>query len=250
MANGFRAIPITNTITVRQLLNHTSGIYDFTDHPSYWAMVSKTNKFYTPAEVLALVQMPYFAPGRGWHYSNTGFTLLGLIAEAASQNPAAEQIRTRFLEPLQLRGVYLQGSERPSGDRAHGFSAHYTGSLEDITSHPLWPVEYPVAWTAGAMASTAYDLALWMRALYGGDVLSAESLREMTKWVPGSSPVYGLGTMRLNSSKGEFWGHIGGITGFTSWAGHSPTLKVTVVVLVNQDSDYYSSIWNGLVNAL
>jgi D-alanyl-D-alanine carboxypeptidase len=241
---------ITNTITIRQLLNHTSGVYDFTENPAYWPMVSQTNKVYTPQEVLALVKAPYFPPGGGWHYSSTGYILLGLIAEAISQESVASQIRSRFLEPLQLRSTYLEGSELASGERAHGFSINYTGTLDDIFNHPLWPVEYPVAWTAGAMTSTAYDVARWTRALYGGEVLTPASLSAMTTWVAGSSPTYGLGTMRLTSSKGDFWGHVGGITGYTSWAGHSPTRNLTVIVLINQDNDYFSAIWRALVDAL
>jgi D-alanyl-D-alanine carboxypeptidase len=212
--------------------------------------VSQTNKVYTPQEVLTWVKAPYFPPSGGWHYSSTGFILLGLIAEAVGQDAVARQIRSRFLEPLQLRSTYLEGSEPGSGERAHGFSINWSGLLDDIFNLPLWPVEYPVAWTAGAMTSTAYDVARWIRALYGGEILSPASLSAMTQWVAGSAPAYGLGTMRLTSSKGDFWGHIGGFTGYTSWAGHSPSRNVTVVVLINQDNDFFPSIWRGLVDAL
>lgn len=241
---------ITNTVTIRHLLSHTSGIYNFTENPNYWPMVSKTNQVYTPQEVLGLVKSRYFLPGKGYHYSNTGFILLGLIAEAAGQNSVAHQIRSLFLQPLELPGIYLEGSEPALGERAHGFSVNYTGSPKDITTYPLWPVEYPVAWTAGAMTATAYDLARWTRTLYGGHVLNEKSVAEMTKWTSQSGSEYGLGTLRFSTSKGDFWGHSGGITGYLSIAAHSPTRQLTVVVLVNQDNVDVGAIWNALVSAL
>ncbi|MHC1767418.1 MAG: serine hydrolase domain-containing protein [Verrucomicrobiia bacterium] len=241
---------ITNVITIRQLLSHTSGVFNLTESPNYWPMVTRTNKVYAHDEALGLVGARNFLPGKGYRYSNTGFILLGLVAEAASQDSAAHQIRSRFLEPLHLAGIYLEGAEEASGDRAHGFTASYTGSLQDVTTNSIWRVEYPVAWTAGAMTSTAYDLALWIRALYGGHVLSDNSLGEMTKWTSLSGSTYGLGTMRISSSKGEFWGHNGGITGYLSVAGHSPTRHTTVVVLVNQDTVDVGAIWGALVNTL
>jgi D-alanyl-D-alanine carboxypeptidase len=107
-----------------------------------------------------------------------------------------------------------------------------------------------VAWTAGAMTSTAYDLALWIRALYGGDVLSDASLAQMTTWSSQSSSSYGLGTERFTTAKGEFWGHSGAITGYASLGVYSPTRRVTVVALVNQDTADVGAIWRALVNAL
>jgi D-alanyl-D-alanine carboxypeptidase len=241
---------VTNVITIRQLLDHTSGVYNFTENANYWPMVTRTNKVYAHDDALALVGGRYFAPGKGYHYSNTGFILLGLVAEAVTGDSADHQLRSRFLEPLQLNSTYLEGAEQASGDRAHAYTQNYTGSVQDVLTNAIWQVEYPVAWTAGAMTSTAYDLALWIRALYGGDVVSKSSLAEMTKWTSQSNSGYGLGTGRMNTAKGDFWGHSGGITGYLSLAGHSPTRHMTVVVLLNQDTADPGTIWVALVNAL
>ena len=100
------------------------------------------------------------------------------------------------------------------------------------------------------MVSTANDLAHWIQALYGGSVLKPESLNEMTKWTSLSGSTYGLGTVRMTSSKGEFWGHEGEITGYLASGAYSPTRQVTVIVLINQDNSDSVAIWNGLVNAL
>jgi D-alanyl-D-alanine carboxypeptidase len=105
-------------------------------------------------------------------------------------------------------------------------------------------------WTAGGIVSTAYDLARWIEVLYGGRVLKPDSLTEMTKWSALSGSNYGLGTLRVASSKGEFWGHDGGLPGFRSYAGYCPTCRFTVVVLVNQDDADAASVWSALVKAL
>lgn len=240
---------ITNAITIRQLLSHTSGVYNFTENPNYGPMVM-SNKVYAHTDALALVGSRDFLPGKGYHYSNTGFILLGLVAESATHDTVAHQFRTRFLEPLHLTSTYLEGAEEASGERAHGFTVSYTGLVQDAQTNSIWQVEYPVAWTAGAMTSTAYDLANWMRALYGGEVVSAASLAAMTKWSTLSGLSYGLGTARVNTSKGEFCGHSGGITGYLSLAAHCPARGATVVVLVNQDNVDPGVIWSALVTNL
>ena len=243
---------ITNTITIRQLLSHTSGVYNFTENPAYWPMVSETNQIYTPQDTLALVQAPDFLPGQGFHYSNTGFILLGLIAESATHAPVASEIRRRFLDPLELRTVYMEGAEPASGQRAHGFSYNYTNHLEDISARAWW-VEYPVAWAAGAMTSTSYEVAQWVGALYGGRVLQPTSIEQMTNCTTlsiSSGLPYGLGTMRFSTARGDFWGHRGRITGYAALAAYSPSRKTTVAVLVNQDAVDIDAIWLALVNAL
>jgi len=154
------------------------------------------------------------------------------------------------LEPLGLKSVYLEGREPSSGIRAHGFSTRYTGKLSDIALEPNWGVEYSAAWIAGAPTGTALDVARWMRALYGGELLEATSLAAMTKWTSQSDFTYGLATARLQSSRGDFWGHNGGILGFRTRAGHSPSRKMTVVVMINRDDADPRASWDALVSAL
>jgi D-alanyl-D-alanine carboxypeptidase len=239
---------ITSTATIRQLLGHTSGIHNFTENPEFLTLLKTPDAQFTAADALALVQAPYFDPGGGFHYSNTGYLLLGQIAEAVAQDTVDAQFRTRFLQPLGLPSIYLEGAEPGTGERAHGHSSFYTGTTEDITVDPVWRVGYPLAWTAGAMTATAYDLARWLRALYGGNVVSEESLSQMTAWYSASTK-YGLGTERIVSRLGEFWGHGGTITGYCVMAGHCPERDLTMVVLANQEGDI-SLIWNLLVTAL
>jgi D-alanyl-D-alanine carboxypeptidase len=245
---------ITNTITIRQLLNHTSGIYNFTENPALWpAIMANTN--YTHMDCFRFVKPSYFPPGKGYHYSTTGFTLLGLVAEAAGRDSVERQIRSRFLEPLHLTGTYFKGAEPATGESAHGFTTQYTGKLQDVTTNTLWQAEYNLAWTGGALTSTAYDTALWTHALYGGSVLSKSSLADMTKWTPESGSGHGLGTFRYSTSRGDFWGHSGGIAGYGSLAGYSPTLDCTVVMLMNEYTRDTSdaalwNIWLALIEAL
>jgi D-alanyl-D-alanine carboxypeptidase len=253
---------VTNTITLRQFLNHTSGVFDLFENPALWrqdiemsyrSMLGDHTKHYTPAEALAYVKRPYFAPGKGWHYSNSGYILLGLIAEAVTQRLIASEIRARFLEPLQLRSPYLRIGEPATRELAHPFSdVDGVGGLDDMSALPTTGM-YSLAWAAGGMFSTALDLARWVRALYGGAVLRPDSLAQMTQWVPYNTspfPGYGLGTMRLSTTKGDFWGNGGLMPGYFSSSGHSPTRHITVVVLINQDHVNQGAIWLALINAL
>jgi D-alanyl-D-alanine carboxypeptidase len=255
---------ITNRITLRQLLNHTSGIYEFGENATIWredfglgyrSMQGDHTKHYTPEEALSYVKRPYFAPGKGYHYSNTGYILLGLIAEAITQRPLASEIRSRFLEPLQLTSVSLAPFEPPTGELALAFTdVDGKGGLDDMTGLPTTGM-YSLYSAPGGMFSTAIDLARWVRALYGGTVLKPESLTEMTRWAPNSGAPYpwsgyGLGTVRWSTAKGDFWGNAGQMPGFFSQSGHSPTRNITVVVLVNQDHVDTGPIWRTLVNAL
>jgi D-alanyl-D-alanine carboxypeptidase len=240
---------ITNSITIRQLLSHTSGVSDFYQNPKFWPLVSKTNHLYLPADTLQLVEKPQSLPGKGFYYSDSNFVLLGMIAEVVTSSLVEVEIRRRFLGPLQLRSTFFRAAEPDSGERAHPFSANYTGSVIDVSDRP-WLSEWSMEWTAGGMMATAYDLAHWIQALYGGTVLKPESLTAMTQWTSLSGSEYGLGTLRLTGAKGEFWGHGGGITGYQSIAGYAPSHKTTVVLLANQDTEDLLAIWNSLLNGL
>lgn len=212
-------------VTVRQLLGHRSGIFDMTAHPQFSSDVAQdaTRKF-TPEETVAYSdRSPYFAPGEGFAYSNTGYNLLGLIAEKATKSSIHEEIRRRFLDPFNLNTTYLEVAEEATGEAAHGYEGGIDQTEISRTS------EYSFAWAAGAMVSTAPDIARWMEALYGGKVLSEESVNAM---IPEGG--YGLGTGRFESSSGgTYFGHNGGIPGYHSYAVYSPESKVSIVLLYN-----------------
>ena len=228
--------PNANRFTLRQLLNHTSGIYNYFENPRYEALVfRRPTHRWTISEILALVGKPYFAPGAGYHYSNTNYVLLGLAAERATRSSLGTEIRRRFLAPLAMRDTFFQGEEPVSLRGAMGYlydgpAGRFEGLADGTNTRPNTSAA-TVAWAAGAMVSTAHDVATWARALYGGSVLSPGSLTQMLQF---GRYGYGLGA-RLSTLAGQdAWGHTGSLRGFTAAAEHFPGQKVTVAVTTNR----------------
>ena len=211
--------PNARSISLRQLLNHTSGLYNYFEHPDYERLVFKrpTHRWTIP-EILGLVEAPYFAPGRGYHYSNTNYVLLGLVAEKASGSSLGTEIRRRFLAPLGLRDTYFHGEEAVPVRGAMGYlysgGGRFSG-LWDGTSYRPNRSAATVAWAAGAMSSSAEDVARWAAALYGGRVLRSTSLAAM---LDAGRYSYGLGARVTTLAGQHAWGHTGSLRGFTGAA--------------------------------
>ncbi len=205
---------INSNITLKQLLNHTGGIYNFTNHPDFAdSLNADPARIWTPDELLTrFVDAPDFSPGNGWNYSNTGFVLAGMIIEAATGNPYYEEIRTRFLTHLGMTQTVLWPHEALPNPSVHLWQDQ-GGTLVDLMAQN-YPLEglFSAAGAAGAYYSTAEDMALWVHKLYRGDLLSGNSLQEITNFISiGGGFSYGLGTMRRPYSGLEAWGHGGDI---------------------------------------
>ncbi len=172
-------VPNGGQITVRQLLNHTSGLADYApdeDETFIRRVLAKRRKAWQPRELVALgtARGPLFAPGARWSYSNTGWILLGLIVEAASGNALETELRERVFEPLRLRATSFDTRPRIAGRHAHGYSRLGARRRFDISVlNQSW------AWAAGAIVSTAGDLARFYRTLLAGRLLRPDLLAEM-----------------------------------------------------------------------
>jgi D-alanyl-D-alanine carboxypeptidase len=230
-------IPDADIITVRQLLDHTSGVFNYTDDEDFFAgVIADPEHVYSPAELVAVATAhpPYFPPGTDWYYSNTNYILLGMIIESVTGEPVAAAIRSRLLEPQSLDHTFLDGDESIEGALAHGFGP----DGEDVTFalHPS------AAWAAGAVAATASDLADWAMALYAGDVVSPMLRDDMldyvdvSKFLPGAA--YGLGVMAFDASVvgTPLIGHGGAIPGFLSEMYYLPELDSVIVTIGNSDA--------------
>jgi D-alanyl-D-alanine carboxypeptidase len=223
----------TDGVTLRMLLNHTSGIFNATEDASW---IANPLRVWTPAEIVALATKhdPYFAPGAGWHYSNTNYTLLGMILEKVGAAKASAVIRKHALGPAGLTQTFLEGEEPLVGKVATGFDA----KKNDITN--AYSMSGP--WTAGAMVATGAELCDWVATLYGSDqVLDATRRKLMTEGAVAMSPGfrYGLGVMLLDASVtaggGPALGHNGGIFGSHTQAFWFPDKATAVCAVVNQD---------------
>jgi D-alanyl-D-alanine carboxypeptidase len=212
-------VPGADAITIRMLLNHTSGIFNYTDDPDFIPTVlADPYRYWSPAELVAVATAhpPVFAPGTGWSYSNTGYILVGLVLEKVTGRPIQTLLERRVISPLQLHDTFFATSGRFRGSYAHGYippSLSGEGYLDASGWPPSW------AWAAGAVVSTAPDLARFYRALMSGRLLAPRLLAQMTTTVAVAEGFgYGLGIYTMDTPCGTVWGHDGGIPGYVSFA--------------------------------
>lgn len=232
-------------ITVRQLLNHTSGIFNYTDDATFQKKVMgieflKTRyDDWTPQQVIALAlkNPPQFEPGTSWKYSNTNYLLVGLIIEKVTGNPYAEEIERRITRPLGMRATYFPGTDPtvPAPTRHYSNFEEDPGKTYDVTElNPSW------AWAAGEMVTSSGDLNRFYTALFRGKLLRPAQLDQMTATVPteGNLPrqTYGLGLIEYETTCGvKVWGHSGGIHGSTTQAFGTKDGKHLIALNFNGD---------------
>ena len=228
-------IPNSDEITIRQLLNHTSGIAEY-DNILLQQALTNPNIFlndWQPEEIVELINgvEPFFAPGESWQYSNTNYTLAGMVIEAATGNNIAAEMRTQIFEPLNLENTFFAGEEEIPGGYVKGyFDFDFDGVLDDVSvANPSW------TWTNGAIVSNTQDLTQFARDLYAGELLSQESLAQMFTLVDtGRGFSYGLGMMSFETPDlGTVVGHRGGTLGFNANMWYSSEDDFTYVDLAN-----------------
>lgn len=235
---------VDSSITVRQLLNHTSGIFDVTDAPGYRdsILAAPTRVWTADAVIRAMIGPPRFVPGTDWSYSNTNYLLAGLVAERVGGLPYATLLRQKILDPLEMDSTLLDVAEPLPFAIAHPWS----GSLDQFSVPRT--ATYSAAGAAGALFSTARELARWYQNLFGGRVLSPTSFAAMQEWV--GSEEYGLGMSRKMMSGYEVRGHTGEIRFYSSMAGYVPALGLSMAVLINQLPASASAVAALLLKAL
>lgn len=227
--------PRARRITLRQLLAHTSGVFNFFEHPRYAQEVFRDpTRRWAFEEILGFVAAPYCAPGACFKYSNTNFVLLGRVAEEVAGEPLHVQVRARFLDPLDLEHTLFQPDEATPRDAAHGHLGSSGGFIDHTGRSRVIPhlSAVTVAWAAGAIASTPSDLSRWADALYGGEVLSAELTAEMMAYRLDDE--YGLGMRTRVFHDRRAVGHLGGLRGFETAMWYFPDSGVTIVVSANR----------------
>lgn len=233
-------------ITIRQLLDHTSGLDDYFLRASIdRALLAEPGAFWSVRRTLKYVGRPYFAPGTGWRYSNTNYLYLGLIAERVTGMTLAEALRGRFIGPLGLDATWYQAVEEPLGPLAHGY--RFSGrtlaakpiDLSDGSGVAPFTSVVSAAAGAGSIAATSADVARWARLLYTGRVLGPAMTAEMLDGVAATAGYrprvpYGLGVQRLQIGERSTLGHSGRLLGFRSVVRHFPSESLTIAVLTNQ----------------
>ena len=220
-----------NRVTIRHLLNHTSGIKSYTSLGPKWQRVIRIDL--TPDSLVSLfANEPFdFKPGDRWLYDNSGYFLLGMIVEKLSGKPYGLYLQDELFTPLGLKSTIYCDQSPLIKHRAQGYALRPDGRF--INAEPL-SMTQPYA--AGSLCSTVNDLAAWTLALSSGKVVSPASYREMT--TPGTlndgKPLtYGFGLAIGTLGEHRQVSHNGGINGFISELHHYPDDSLVTVVLTN-----------------
>ena len=225
-------------VTIRQLLDHTSGLYEFNDDPRVLAPYLKGDlaHVWTPQQLvrIALTHDSVSAPGAAYHYSNTNYLLAGLLVQAVTGHPLGDVLGRRVFSRAHLKSTTFAASTTLPAPAAHGYFTFSGDQPTDITSL------YPYPWASGAVVSTAPDVARFYRRLLSGDLLSRRLLATMRTTVDASAEdgpgtAYGLGLERFPTPCGAAWGHGGNFPGYVTYVYSSPSGGRQTVLLLNED---------------
>ncbi len=235
-----RGTPGLDGVTIRQLLDHTAGLPDYSAAQEGFGpgLLRDRDRHWTARELLTIsssVQRD-FPPGSDYAYSNSNYVALGLVVEAVTGTSWAAQVRTRIIDPLHLGATYVAGAERGPAVTAGYGDGDNDGDVENLETGREWASLATSEGPAGALVSTAGDLATFADALFHGRLVDGSALRDMT--TPTShhprAAGYGLGVEITRPDwTTTVWGHGGFLPGFRSTMWYVPTLDRVVVVLTN-----------------
>jgi len=254
-------VPNGDDITIAELLEMRSGLYNYTNAPEVSASADRDpTKVWTPDELLAIAfaHPPNFPPGTAYEYCNTNYALLGLIAERVDGRPLARAMQDRLFGPLGMQHTVLPASTVNTIPEPYSHGYLYGSSSVALVGTPpysaamqaaaragtLLPNDYTrlnhsFAAAAGGVISTADDLATWIQALVAGRGLDAAYQR---RWLESPKPVdpskpdgqqYGYGIAQLRWGPNQIFFHGGETPGYNSFVGHDPRNQVTLVVWTN-----------------
>lgn len=236
---------IDSTVTIKQLLKHTSGVYSFTKNSNYFSSITVTaNRKFKKGEALTqfVNRGAVFPKGTGFDYSNSNYTLLAMIIESATGQEMNDLIKTQIIQPLNLTATFPSDSLTPNSDA--GFWAN-TGPTNSI----FWDVNLSnrshtalltSMWGPAHMVTTSYELARYCRALIGGQLYTnPNTVNDMMTIEPMSLDVdgygYGLGLERFKFAGNYLFGHTGNL-GHITYMFHSPMDGYTIVTMTNRFS--------------
>ena len=236
-------LPDGRSITIRELLGHTSGLFEYEiDRPFVQAVIAHPGRAWSPRKLVAIANSHarLFPPGRDFSYANTNYIVLGLVAEAVTGSPIERLLEHRIFHPLGLNGTSFPAGIGMTGPYAHG----YIGSATLRRLQTLYDASVvesnSVAWSAGGIVSTADDVIRFYQALLGGRLLPPNLLATMK--APSEHAAYGLGLQITQTSCGIAFGHTGVATGYRTvvYANERGTRIALVMVNVDDtDLDQY-----------
>ena len=241
-------------ITVRMLLNQTTGISDHVNvlFATPESIAETATHTYRPEELvrMALALPPLFAPGAMWSYSNSNYVVLGLLIEKITGRPWAAEVHRRIIGPLGLHDTYAPGTRTGiQGPHMSAYIPWTDGTLRNFTTYNMtW------AGAAGELISSTRDVNRFFRALLGGHLLRPSLLQEMKTTVPFSADFpdfagYGLGLFWLLTPSGKTWGHNGQVIGMTTYSAHTEDGSTTQLTLA-ENMNFYKNPADQTPNAI
>ena len=217
----FPTIENSKKITVKHLLSHRSGIHNFTDNNDYltWNTQPKTEK-----EMIEIIEKggSDFNPDSKAEYSNSNFVLLTYLLEKTFSKSYSGLLQEYIAKPIGLTNTYVYGKINPNYNECKSYSFAGAWKLESET-------DFTIPLGAGAIISTPSDLTKYADALFGGKLLTSESLEIMKTIKDG----YGIGLFQIPFNKSIGYGHTGGIDGFSSVYSHFPDDKISYALISN-----------------
>jgi D-alanyl-D-alanine carboxypeptidase len=237
----FARLPNARDITVRQLMNHTSGLvrYEFKDQFTK-DLTANPDKVWKPEELVAylLDEKAPFEAGLGWDYSDTNYIVLGMIIERVTGKKYYDEADSRVLKPLKFERTYPQDKREIKGlVQGYAGANNPFGGKDAVLENGRFIINPQFEWTGGGMVSNAEDLARWAKAMYEGKAFDAALLPEVLRGVSapmlGRETKYGLGVIIRQTRVGQSYGHSGFFPGYMTDMMYFPEHKIAVAVQVN-----------------
>lgn len=238
-------VPGADGITIRQLLNMTSGLFNYTDDKVFWTQFMNNPKaVWKPQQVvdIAIAHPAVFPPGQKYMYCNTNYVLLGMIIEKVTGKKAGDEITTRIIDKLGLKNTSFPMTTDMPTPYMHGYipatgEPNDSGNLVDYSVYSPTPF-----WTAGGIISNLDDVKTWAQALGTGKLLSKQMHDEQLKFSAPNTESYGLGVMK----GGSFLGHSGEVPGYNSSMYYDPAEKAWSITFINR----YPSVIEGAADQI
>ncbi|MDH3492052.1 MAG: beta-lactamase family protein [Acidobacteriota bacterium] len=236
----FKRLPNANNITVRQLMNHTSGLVRYEFNPQFIEDLKKDPyKVWKPEEQIAYLfdTKAEFEAGRGWDYSDTNYIVLGMIIERIAGKSYYELAETRLLKPLKLsRTIPQTGPVLPGLIPGYAGAENPFGGEDEILKDGKFVFNPQFEWTGGGMVSNSIDLSRWAKMMYEGRAFDRKMLPQFLDGVPaklGPGSKYGLGVIIRETKVGTTYGHSGFFPGYVTDMMYLPEHKIAVAIQVN-----------------
>ncbi|MGA8535050.1 MAG: serine hydrolase domain-containing protein [Candidatus Tumulicola sp.] len=226
------SIPNAKNITVRELCDMRSGLFEAYATPQFARLNMKVPQNFDPRTLVAwaVQQKPYFAPGKGYRYSNTNYLLIGLIIEAITKDSVANQIRKRLLEPFGLTQTVYPLTQAMPEPWAHGYGLDANRNWKDVSN------TIPVAFmgSAGAMISDMNDIRRWIKLYATGKASGASTYRDLINCIPFlGNTSFGLG---ITCSAG-WYGYTGALPGYNTADYYSPATDTTILAWIDYQAE-------------